>query len=179
MIGVGGLDAAVDPFEDYHQPQDQSHEEEHHETASPPLSLGSAAPASPQQQLVPGRSIALPDDENSPLRIYQREHQKMLAEREAKSREEHDKLRAAARADVEKFYEERRQKREQNMKHNRITSEGAKGDKASATASGWARCVELIDLNAPKAEGKETKDVSRMRKLLLEAKHGDLPLRAQ
>jgi len=40
---------------------------------------------------------------------------------------------------------------------HRITSEGAKGDKASATASGWARCVELIDLNAPKAEGKETK----------------------
>lgn len=72
--------------------------------------------------------------------------------------------------------------------------------KDDGSAKGWARCVQLIDLNAGRTEGKVRlgrrflrarrssfgcvalvsfgQDVSRMRKILLEAKHGGLPLRA-
>jgi hypothetical protein len=105
--------------------------------------------------------------------VYQREQQKKLAEREQKSREEHDKVRAAARAEIDKFYDERRQKREKNMQENRAAQAETKKDESSA--AGWARAVQLIDLNAGKTEGK---DVSRMRKILLEAKHGALPLKS-
>jgi hypothetical protein len=185
--GVGGVDSAVDPFADYQQPSSGfgfvDDEQQPPAVSSGRAGSFSEAPASPQQGGSSSGSFTTSqqhqqqqEDENSPLRVYQREHQKKLAEREQKSREEHDKVRAAARAEIEKFYEERRQKRDKAMKDNRATQAETKKDESGAGASGWARAVALVDLNAGKTEGK---DVARMRKILLEAKHGALPLKAQ
>lgn len=190
--GVGSVDSAVDPFADYQQPSSGFgfvDDEPPAPSSSSSDRVASfdeqVAPASPQQpsqqQSGSSGSVATTqqqqqlEDENSPLRVYQREQQQKLAEREKKSREEHDKVRAAARAEIDKFYEERRQKRDKAIKDNRAAQAETKKDESGAGASGWARAVALVDLNAGKTEGK---DVSRMRKILLEAKHGALPLKS-
>jgi hypothetical protein len=141
--GVGSVeDSAVDPFADYQQPSsgfgfvdDEQLQQQPPAAEAAAFSssdrVGSsesvAVPSSPQQQpRQHSGSFATSqqhevEDENSPLRVYQREQQKKLAEREQKSREEHDKVRAAARAEIDKFYEERRQKRDKAIKDNRFT----------------------------------------------------------
>src|SRR4051794_5218302 len=54
---------------------------------------------------------------------WRQEQQRRTEERAKASREEHDKVRAAARADIDKFMEERRQRKEQLSKEHRATQE--------------------------------------------------------
>jgi len=147
---VGGSDssAAVDPFADYQQPasgmgfvDDEAefgdegagahHPEQQHQqaTASPtvssPQGSGATVATSPARLASgPSSGGAFPavDDENSPLRLWQREHQKLLAERQQKSQEAHARVRATARADIDKFYEERRLLCQKTAQHNRFVS---------------------------------------------------------
>jgi hypothetical protein len=105
--------------------------------------------------------------------VFRRTHQKNLEEQAKRVREEHDKQRAAAREEIEKFFAERRAKKEVTAKENRANQEHAKNElESSGEADSWARVVQLVDLNAPRPEG--SRDVSRMRHIFLEAKHGTL-----
>ncbi len=97
------------------------------------------------------------EDVNSPLKVYQREHEERLAQQNQRSRQEHEKIRANARSEIDKFYEERRQKREKAMRENR-SAEASLHKSFVQTSSGdggsWERVVQLIDLNAGKIDGK-------------------------
>jgi len=106
------------------------------------------------------------------ISVYRRTHQQNLEGQAKRVREEHDKQRVAAREEIEKFFAERRAKKEITAKENRTNQEHAKNELESGEGDIWARVVQLVDLNAPRPEG--SRDVSRMRHIFLEAKHGTL-----
>jgi len=113
--------------------------------------------------------------EDGPFQKYQREHQKKLAAQAQRSAEEEAKIKAAARSDIEKFKRERAQKAEKARNDNRIAEKESRShiEKERDEGNPWERIVQLIDLKAGKTEGK---DVSAMRRILVEAKH--LPVKS-
>jgi len=97
------------------------------------------------------------------------EHNKRLAEQAQKSAEDQEKVRAAAKADIERFKAERALKAEKARQENRLEEEETRKSLHHTLNEGsnsWERIVGLIDLKA-KSEGK---DVSRLKKLLLDMK---------
>jgi len=107
---------------------------------------------------------------SGPLRQYQIEHDKHLAEQAQRSAEEQEKVRAAAKADLEKHRAERKQKAEKALIANREEEEETRKSLQAALKEGdnsWERIVSLIDLKAGKTGEK---DVSRMRKILIDKK---------
>jgi len=112
------------------------------------------------------------EDVSGPLREYQIAHEKRLAEQEKRSAVEQEKVRAAAIADIEKVRAERAQKAEKARQTNRKEEEETRTNLLAALQEGdnsWERIVSLVDLKAGRTGGK---DVSRMRKILLDKKVG-------
>lgn len=136
-VGGAGGEHAVDPFADYQQPSAGVGFADDEDEQRPPPLASAPSPSPPttgdvrHQQTSPA-AVSSPsqptkgsggqvDDENSPLRVWQREQQERLAERQKKSQEEHDKIRAAARAEIDKFYQERRLQCEKTAQQNRCS----------------------------------------------------------
>jgi hypothetical protein len=113
-------------------------------------------------------------DDGGALRTFQLEHQKKLAEQARRAEEEQEKIRATARADIEKFKRERTAKVNKAKEDNRAEEQGHAHDKEKEDGNPWERIVQLIDLKSGKTEGK---DVSSMRRILVEAKH--LPIKSK
>jgi len=117
----------------------------------------------------PGEDVA------GPLRAYQIEHEKKLAEQARHTAEEQEKIRDAAKADIEKFRRERAAKAVKARNDNKLAEEQTyQPDKEKEGGNPWERIVQLIDLKSGKTEGK---DISSLRRILLEAKH--LPTKTQ
>jgi len=104
------------------------------------------------------------------IREYQIAHENHLAEQAKRSAEAQENVRAEARADIDKYKAERKRKAEKALLANRQEEEETRKGLQAALKEGdnsWERIVSLIDLKAGKTGEK---DVSRMRKILLDKK---------
>eukprot|EP01088_Endostelium_zonatum_P020696 TRINITY_DN7766_c0_g1_i1.p1 TRINITY_DN7766_c0_g1~~TRINITY_DN7766_c0_g1_i1.p1 ORF type:complete len:161 (+),score=64.34 TRINITY_DN7766_c0_g1_i1:27-485(+) len=111
------------------------------------------------------------NDENSPLRVYERKHDEQIREQAKASQEKHEEQKKAAKEEVNKILEERAAKIEQNKARNREEEENERGSRKKAEEDrqhSWERVSQMIDFNATKPEGKDT---STFKRVLLEAKH--------
>lgn len=93
---------------------------------------------------------------------------KRLEDQDRKAAADEEKVRAAARADIEKFKRERQDKLDKARRDNLALQERSQKEKEpEGEGNVWEHIVQLIDLKAGKTEGK---DITRMRNILLEAK---------
>ncbi|XP_065829715.1 clathrin light chain A-like [Oscarella lobularis] len=135
--------------------------------------------AEPQEDSGPGdayAAIAHVDaiqQEPECIRKWREEQATMLAEKDAQSEAEHDEWLAQAKQDLEEWYTKRSEHLDKVRDGNRAAEE-AFIEERDDTAPGheWERISQLCDF-APKAN-KCTKDVSRLRSILLHLKQEPL-----
>jgi len=110
------------------------------------------------------------EDDNSPLRIYQRQHEEKLQQKTQKSEAKREQQITDARNAIEQFYQKRAEQRDAKTKENRI-SEKKFVEERDIAISGtgknqWENVSKLIDFKA----APSGKDNTRMRKILIELK---------
>eukprot|EP01118_Nematostelium_gracile_P019063 TRINITY_DN869_c0_g1_i1.p1 TRINITY_DN869_c0_g1~~TRINITY_DN869_c0_g1_i1.p1 ORF type:complete len:173 (-),score=63.76 TRINITY_DN869_c0_g1_i1:120-638(-) len=110
-------------------------------------------------------------DEETPLSIYQRDHNKYLDEKSARSEEKRQKLLDEANKTIETFYQRKSEERANKHSNNKKAEDKFVKDNEALLKGGsgneWERVNKLIDF-------KQTpvgRDTARLRKLLLELKH--------
>ena len=116
--------------------------------------------------------VPAPVDEfdGAPLREFNMKFREEMEEKDRKSREAQSELRAAAKADLDSFYEQRVIKKDSKAKSNRESeAEFLKTiEEAKNVDNTWERVVSLVDVST-NPEINE-KDVSRLRQILIQLK---------
>lgn len=146
------------------------------ETASPQVEQNSVepvaetqAPSSPASSSIGGSfRMSMPVESSDALREYEEEHNKFLEEKAQEEREKHQKVIENAKQELEKFYNERKQKlnasREENRSNQGSTSSEAPADDKEA----WKRLESLVNWDTSHSESANTE---RMRGILVDMKH--------
>merc|ERR1739848_177818 len=131
-------------------------------------SMGFEAPAEPAPAPVDMSNAFVTTQSmvDSPaLAAWREENQKKLAERAAKSAEELATLNNEAKAERDRFYEQRKMETEASAKANKEEEELSKNAKAELAQKDnlWESVTDMIELQA-KGDGK---DVSRMKSVMI------------
>lgn len=128
------------------------------------------------------------------IRLWREENNKLIAEKDAEAERQKEEWLAQAKKELEDWDKNRQEQLEKTRESNRIANENFMKelqestigytaaeeqfvkDRDNATpGSEWERVSRLCDFN-PKAAGKSSKDVSRMRSSLLHLKQNPRPI---
>lgn len=169
-----GTPAFTEGTEDYAKAQST---EDFYYTAPPPVPVDTPTPGyfAPDGTYVPPTGFAkeevkdLADDENNALRVWEREHQQQIQEKDSQEKESIAAREAAAREELDQFYEERKKRIEVTKEQNKVAEQTFIADRdAPIDAKNlWDRVTQLVDVS--KADSNT--DVARFRSLLVQLKH--------
>lgn len=110
------------------------------------------------------------------IRLWREENNKLIAEKDAEAERQKEEWLAQAKKELEDWDKNRQEQLEKTRESNRAAEEQFVKDRDNATpGSEWERVSRLCDFN-PKAAGKSSKDVSRMRSSLLHLKQNPRPI---
>lgn len=103
------------------------------------------------------------------LRIWREEHTQMLLKKDAESEKKKAEWREIARRELDEWHKHREEQLEKSKKVNRESEDAFVRERDEKKPGGeWERVCRLCDFN-PKGS-RNTKDVSRMRSILLQLK---------
>ncbi|KAG0743556.1 hypothetical protein G6F57_000615 [Rhizopus arrhizus] len=110
----------------------------------------------------------LPEEEPETVRQWREKQQEIIAERDAASAKKKEDMIKHAREEIDKFYEDYNDKKQRAIEENRSREETTEKNReqVSSSANIWERVVNEIDIKSAKT-GYHTRDVSRMKELLL------------
>jgi len=137
------------------------------------ISGSAARPDSPMNGTGLQQNIFVQREEPEKIRIWREDQKRRLEVKDAEEEESKDKLRDAAKKELDDWYKNYDEQISKTRNTNRnAEQEGAAASDASPTEGGkdkdWERIANLCDFN-PKAS-KQQKDISRMRSLILQLK---------
>lgn len=111
------------------------------------------------------------------IRIWREEQAERLAKKDAESEKKKAEWREIARRELEDWYKHRDEQVEKSKKLNRESEDAFVAERDEKKAGGeWERICRLCDFN-PKSTPRNSKDVSRMRSILLQLKQTPVPAR--
>jgi len=135
------------------------------------ISGSAARPDSPMNGTGYQQNIFVQREEPEKIRIWREDQKRRLEVKDAEEEESKDKLKDAAKKELDDWYKNYDEQISKTRNTNRnAEQEGAAASDASPTEGGkdWERIANLCDFN-PKAS-KQQKDISRMRSLILQLK---------
>ncbi|KAG1172433.1 hypothetical protein G6F70_002557 [Rhizopus microsporus] len=111
----------------------------------------------------------LPEEEPETVRQWREKQAEVIAERDAVSSKKKEDLVKQAREEIDKFYEDYNDKKQRAIEENRAREESTEKNRENISSSSnvWERVVSEIDIKSAKT-GYHTRDVSRMKELLLD-----------
>ncbi|KAI9339730.1 clathrin light chain [Pilaira anomala] len=113
----------------------------------------------------------LPEEEPETVRQWREKQKEIIAERDAISEQKKQETINRAREEIDKFYEEYNDKKQKAIEENREREETTvkNRDDVAASSNVWDRVTREVDTSNAKT-GYHTRDVSRMKELMLDLK---------
>lgn len=112
-------------------------------------------------------------EEPEKIRKWREEQKRRLEEKDIEEEKKKDELRASARKELEEWYKHHEEQIEKTQNQNRSAEKEYVMNRDAGTAGQeWEKIAKLCDFN-PKSS-KSTKDVSRMRSIILQLKQTPL-----
>lgn len=112
-------------------------------------------------------------DENSEIGRWEAEHRQVLMEKRTKARQDKEKLLEKAKSDIQKFYEERKEKQGNIRIQNKEHEQNYFSEMSNLMQYGapWEKVGRLVNLTPNPNEKPGTSKVDRMRTLLIQLKN--------
>lgn len=108
----------------------------------------------------------------SPLEAYNARRQQQLAEKDAAEKQKIDELRNQAKAELDRWYQERRMHMEQklqSMKNEEEVFRTKALQKSDNNSCDWAKVVRLLEFSQGAQLTKNKRDINRMKSIILQA----------
>lgn len=106
----------------------------------------------------------------SPMEAFNTRRQQQLAEKDAEEKRKIDELRQQGKADLERWYQDRRmsmEQKRQSMKNEEEAFRSKALEKSDSQSCDWSKVVRLIDFTSGQQVSKGKRDVNRMKSVLL------------
>ncbi|KAG2221921.1 hypothetical protein INT45_013257 [Circinella minor] len=110
----------------------------------------------------------LPDEEPEVVRQWREKQKELIAQRDEEAENKKQETIQRAREEIDKFYEDYNEKKQRTIEENREREENYLKDREDASSANiWERVVREFDVTNAKT-GHHTRDVSRMKQLMLD-----------
>lgn len=109
----------------------------------------------------------------SALQVINKRCEQELAVRVAEETRRKDDLRQQAKADLDRWYGERKRQMEQKretMKHDEDALRTSSLEKSTKESCDWAKVIRLLDFSPGTQLSKSKRDVTRMKSCIIDAK---------